>query len=93
MPAVTPKDPEAARAADAAATVRMLGPLVFMIVTGGQLLNQSRPLLVNAIAGGNARRGRLKSFACRPACRPFVLYGESRNKYTEAHEKDPTALG
>ena len=44
------------RKKDAAATVRMIGPLVFMIVTGGQLLNQSRPMLVNAITGGDTIR-------------------------------------
>lgn len=33
----------------------MIGPLVFMIVTGGQLLNQSRPMLVSSITNGNSK--------------------------------------
>jgi len=44
---------DAQRRRDAAATVKMIGPLVFMIVTGGQLLNQSRPVLVKNMTKGD----------------------------------------
>ena len=38
----------------------MMGPCVFMIVTGGQLLNQSRPLLVLDIYNKNAQSAAAK---------------------------------
>ena len=38
----------------------MIGPCVFMIVTGGQLLNQSRPLLVLDIYNKNAQNAAAK---------------------------------
>ena len=48
------KEADAARAkADAKALIGMLGPCVFLVVTGGQLLNQSRPALVLDICNGN----------------------------------------
>ena len=63
------------RKKDAAATVRMIGPLVFMIVTGGQLLNQSRPMLVNAITGGDTIRSAamLARFAGLGGAAEFLL--------------------
>lgn len=39
---------------EAAATLRTVGPLTFAIVTGGQLLNQSRPALVRNIVSDQA---------------------------------------
>ena len=41
MPAVQSKDAQD----NAAATVRMIGPLVFMIVTGGELLRDQEDLI------------------------------------------------
>ena len=60
---------------EAAATVRMIGPLVFMIVTGGQLLNQSRPILVNAINHGNTilSANMLSRFAALGGAAEFLL--------------------
>lgn len=60
---------------DAADTVRMIGPLVFMIVTGGQLLNQSRPVLVNAITHGNTivSANMLSQFAALGGAAEFLL--------------------
>jgi DHA1 family tetracycline resistance protein-like MFS transporter len=60
---------------DGEATVRMIGPLVFMIVTGGQLLNQSRPLLVNSITQGNTMltATMLSRFAALGGAAEFLL--------------------
>ena len=54
MPATLSKEEqELQKKAEGAATVKMIGPLVFMIVCGGQLLNQSRPILVNSIVSSS----------------------------------------
>jgi len=47
---------EEIRRQEAVSTVKMLGPLVFVIVLGGQLLNQSRPALVKAITKGDVMK-------------------------------------
>jgi len=80
MPSANSKevdDPEkeAIRKAEADRTVKMLGPLVFAIVTGGQLLNQSRPQLVTAITKGNTVKAAamLASFAGMGGAAEFVL--------------------
>jgi DHA1 family tetracycline resistance protein-like MFS transporter len=56
-------------------TVSVIGPLVFMIVTGGQLLNQSRPILVNALTGGDTVRTAtlLARFAAFGGAAEFLL--------------------
>ena len=66
---------EEQKRAEGAATVRMIGPLVFMIVCGGQLLNQSRPLLVNQITNGDATRTAtlLARFAGLGGAAEFIL--------------------
>lgn len=66
---------EAERRNDAARTVKMIGPLVFMIVTGGQLLNQSRPTLVKAITNGNTVKAgaMLASYSSLGGAAEFIL--------------------
>jgi hypothetical protein len=52
----TASDDVKIRQAKAKALIDMIGPCVFLVVTGGQLLNQSRPALVLDICGGNQRK-------------------------------------
>jgi MFS family permease len=58
MPATLSKDEVQAkeeRRKEMKNVINMLGPCVFLVVTGGQLLNQSRPSLVLDICNGNQR--------------------------------------
>lgn len=60
---------------DAAATLAVVGPLTFAIVTGGQLLNQSRPMLVRKIVNDDLTKAAamLATFASYGGILEFAL--------------------
>lgn len=59
---------------DAAATMATIGPLTFAIVTGGQLLNQSRPALVRRITNDQSKAAvMLAAFAGYGGAAEFLL--------------------